>query len=182
MPPTQTDEGLRAALAARARVPGLPVLVLSQHVETLYARELLADRSGGVGYLLKESVFDADQFLDAVDRVAAGGTALDPAVVARLLGPSPGAGPLDRLTDRERSVVALMAEGLSNQAIADRLFLSEGAVSKYTTSAFEKLGIGDDADTNRRVLAVLAYLNDPTAPRAARVPGAGSRPGYGWRG
>jgi DNA-binding NarL/FixJ family response regulator len=157
MPPTQTDEGLRAALTARARVPGLPVLVLSQHVETLYARELLADRSGGVGYLLKESVFDADQFLDAVERVAAGGTALDPAVVSRLLAPS--AGPLDRLTERERSVLALMAEGLSNQAIAGRLFLSEGAVSKYTTGAFEKLGIVDDSDTNRRVLAVLAYLD-----------------------
>jgi DNA-binding NarL/FixJ family response regulator len=159
MPPTQTDEGLRAALAARAQVPGLPVLVLSQHVETLYARELLADRSGGVGYLLKESVFDADQFLDAVDRVAAGGTALDPAVVATLLGPAPAAGPLDRLTDRERSIVALMAEGLSNSAIAERLYLSEGAVSKYTTSAFEKLGIANDADSNRRVLAVLAYLD-----------------------
>jgi len=158
MPPTQTDEGLRAALAARARVPGLPVLVLSQHVETLYARELLADRSGGVGYLLKESVFDADQFLDAVERVAGGGTALDPAVVARLLGPAPAAGPLDRLSGRERSVVALMAEGRSNSAIAERLYLSEGAVSKYTTSAFEKLGIANDADTNRRVLAVLAYL------------------------
>jgi DNA-binding NarL/FixJ family response regulator len=157
MPPTQTDEGLRAALAARARIPGLPVLVLSQHVETLYARELLADRSGGVGYLLKESVFDADQFLDAIERVAAGGTALDPAVVARLLGPT-RAGPLDRLTDRERAVVGLMAEGLSNAAIAQRLHLSEGAVSKYTTSAFGTLGIADDADTNRRVLAVLAYL------------------------
>jgi DNA-binding NarL/FixJ family response regulator len=157
MPPTQTDEGLRAALAARARVPGLPVLVLSQHVETLYARELLADRAGGVGYLLKDSVFDADQFLDAVERVAGGGTALDPAVVARLIGPAP-TGPLDRLTDRERSIVALMAEGLSNQAIAARLHLSEGAVSKYTTSAFDKLGVVDDADTNRRVLAVLAYL------------------------
>jgi DNA-binding NarL/FixJ family response regulator len=161
MPPTNTDEGLRAALAARAQIPGLPVLILSQHVETLYARELLADRSGAVGYLLKESVFDADQFLGAIDRVAAGGTALDPAVVARLIGPAPSAGPLDELTERERSVVALMAEGLSNHAIAGRLFLSDSAVSKYTTSAFDKLGISDDTDTNRRVLAVLTYLNQP---------------------
>jgi DNA-binding NarL/FixJ family response regulator len=163
MPPTHTDEGLRAALAARAQIPGLPVLILSQHVETLYARELLADRSGGVGYLLKESVFNADQFLDAIDRVAAGGTALDPAVVMRLLGPAPSTGPLDRLTERERSVIALMAEGLSNHAIAGRLHLSESAVSKYTTTAFDKLGISDDNDTNRRVLAVLAYLNQDPA-------------------
>lgn len=159
MPPTNTDEGLRAALTARAQIPGLPVLILSQHVETLYARELLADRSGGIGYLLKESVFNADQFLDAIDRVAGGGTALDPAVVERLLGPAPSAGPLDGLSERERSVIALMAEGLSNQAIAGRLFLSDGTVSKYTTTAFDKLGISDDNDTNRRVRAVLAYLN-----------------------
>jgi DNA-binding NarL/FixJ family response regulator len=164
MPPTNTDEGLRAALAARAQIRALPVLILSQHVETLYARELLADRSGGVGYLLKESVFDADQFLDAIDRVAGGGTALDPAVVARMLTPAPSAGPLDTLTDRERSIIALMAEGLSNHAIAIRLYLSDGAVSKYTTTAFDKLGINDDNDTNRRVLAVLAHLNqNPTA-------------------
>lgn len=159
MPPTNTDEGLRAALGARARIPGLPILILSQHVETLYARELLADRAGGVGYLLKESVFDADQFLDAIERVAGGGTALDPAVVTRLLGPAPSAGPLDSLTERERSVIALMAEGLSNHAIAARLFLSEGAVSKYTTTAFDKLDLSNDNDSHRRVLAVLAYLN-----------------------
>jgi DNA-binding NarL/FixJ family response regulator len=164
MPPTNTDEGLRAALTARAKIPGLPVLILSQHVETLYARELLADRTGGVGYLLKESVFNADQFLDAIERVAAGGTALDPAVVMRLLGPAPSTGPLDSLTERERSVIALMAEGLSNHAIAARLYLSESAVSKYTTTAFDKLGISDDLDTNRRVLAVLAYLNDGGSP------------------
>jgi DNA-binding NarL/FixJ family response regulator len=159
MPPTQSDEGLRAALAARAEAPGLPVLILSQHVEQLYARELLADGSGGVGYLLKESVFDGDQFIDALERVAGGGTAMDPAVIARLLsGTSPARG-LGRLTEREHAVLALMAEGLSNQAIGRRLFLSESAISKYTTSMFGKLGIVDDDDTNRRVRAVLAYLN-----------------------
>ncbi|GEB48280.1 MULTISPECIES: response regulator transcription factor [Streptomyces] len=159
MPPDQSDEGLRAALAARAEMPGTPVLILSQHVEQLYARELLADGSGGVGYLLKESVFDAEQFLAALERVAEGGTAMDPAVIAKLLaGSAPNRG-LERLTDREHSVLALMAEGLSNQAISRRLFLSESAVSKYTTSLFGKLGITDDEDTNRRVRAVLAYFN-----------------------
>lgn len=158
MPPTQSDEGLRAALTARRETPGLPVLILSQHVERLYARELLADGTGGIGYLLKESVFDADQFIDALERVAAGGTAMDPAVIAKLLSTNPPSA-LDRLTPRESSVLALMAEGLSNQAIAHRLFLSEGAVSKYTTSMFGKLGILDDTTTNRRVRAVLTYLN-----------------------
>ena len=161
MPPTNTDEGLRAVLAARRRVPGLPVLIVSQYVEQLYARELLADRAGAVGYLLKESIFDADQFLDALHRVAAGGTAMDPAVIAKLLTGAPATGRLAALTDRERSVLALMAEGLSNAAIARRLFLSPGAISKYTTSTFDKLGIGEDTDSNRRVLAVLTYLNSP---------------------
>ncbi|MET8688916.1 response regulator transcription factor [Streptomyces sp. NPDC004732] len=162
MPPTQSDEGLRAALAARREMPRLPVLVLSQHVEQLYARELLADGSGAVGYLLKESVFDADQFIGALERVAGGGTAMDPAVIAKLLSAgSPGRG-LERLTERERSVLGLMAEGLSNQAIGRRLFLSESAISKYTTSMFGRLGISDDDDSNRRVLAVLAYLNAPS--------------------
>ncbi|SHG86277.1 response regulator transcription factor [Streptoalloteichus hindustanus] len=161
MPPTQSDEGLRAALAARAELPGLPVLILSQHVEQLYARELLADGSGGVGYLLKESVFDADQFVDALERVAAGGTAIDPAVISKLLSSGSSHRRLDQLTEREHSVLSLMAEGLSNQAIAQRLFLSESAVSKYTTSLFGKLGITDDDNSNRRVLAVLTYLNKP---------------------
>jgi len=158
MPPTQTDEGLRAALAARREVPGLPVLVLSQHVEQLYARELLADGAGGVGYLLKESVFEGDQFVEALERVAGGGTAMDPAVIAKLLSGG-GADRMARLTERERSVLALMAEGLSNQAIARRLYLSESAISKYTTSLFGKLDLADDENGNRRVLAVLAYLN-----------------------
>ncbi|TXC96061.1 response regulator transcription factor [Streptomyces sp. ISID311] len=161
MPPNQSDEGLRAALAARSEMPGLPVLILSQHVEQLYARELLADGSGGVGYLLKESVFDADQFIDALERVAGGGTAMDPAVIAKLLSTGSPNQRLDRLTEREHSVLALMAEGLSNQAIGRRLFLSEGTVSKYTTSMFGKLGLTDDDNSNRRVRAVLTYLNKP---------------------
>ncbi|MEV4256934.1 response regulator transcription factor [Spirillospora sp. NPDC049652] len=160
MPPAQSDEGLRAALAARREVPGLPVLVLSQHVDQLYARELLADGAGGIGYFLKESVFDADQFIEALERVAAGGTAMDPAVIAKLLSSGPSHRRLDALTEREHAVLALMAEGLSNQAIGRRLFLSESAIGKYTTSMFGKLGITDDDHGNRRVLAVLAYLNE----------------------
>jgi DNA-binding NarL/FixJ family response regulator len=160
MPPTQSDEGLRAALAARGEVPGLPILILSQHVEQLYARELLADGAGAIGYLLKDSVFDADQFVDALERVAAGGTAMDPAVIAKLLSSGPSNRRLERLTERELDVLGLMAEGLSNQAIGRRLFLSESAISKHTTSLFGKLGITDDDNNNRRVLAVLAYLND----------------------
>jgi len=158
LPPSFSDEGLRAALAARQQVPGLPVLILSQHVEQLYARELLADGQGGIGYQLKDRVLDADQFMDALTRVAGGGTALDPGVVAKLLGRPATADPLSVLTERERSVLALMAEGLSNAAIAGQLFLSEGAISKYTTTIFAKLGIIADDDSNRRVRAVLAYL------------------------
>ncbi|MBL1291961.1 LuxR C-terminal-related transcriptional regulator [Streptomyces sp. NPDC057067] len=161
MPPTRSDEGLRAALAARCELPGLPVLILSQYVEQLYARELLADGAGGIGYVLKESVFDADQFLDALERVAGGGTAMDPAVIAKLLSSGSSNRRLERLTERERSVLGLMAEGLSNQAIGRRLFLSESSISKYTTSMFGKLGITDDDTNHRRVLAVLAYLNNP---------------------
>ncbi|GAB3158591.1 response regulator [Micromonospora sonneratiae] len=163
LPPTQTDEGLQAALAARRAVPGLPVLVLSQHVEQLYARELLADGSGGIGYLLKDRVFNADQFLDAVRRVAAGGTAMDPDVVAKLLVRTARDEPIGRLTPREREVLELMAEGRSNNAIAQRLFLSESAVSKHTASIFGKLDLAPSDDDNRRVLAVLAYLNSATS-------------------
>ncbi|SCF12802.1 two component transcriptional regulator, LuxR family [Micromonospora coriariae] len=161
MPPTQSDEGLRAALAARREVPGLPIFILSQHVEQLYARELLAAGAGGIGYFLKESVFDADQFIDALQRVADGGTAMDPAVITKLLSSGSSNRRLEKLTDREHSVLSLMAEGLSNQAIGQRLFLSESAISKYTTSMFDKLGITDDDDTNRRVRAVLTFLNKP---------------------
>ena len=162
LPPTLSDEGLQAALAARRQLPGLPVLILSQHVEQLYARELLADGHGGIGYQLKDRVMDAAQFMDALTRVAEGGTALDPAVIARLLGRPIHADPLSTLTERERQVLAVMAEGLSNAAIAARLYLSEGAISKYTTAIFAKLGLADDDSTNRRVRAVLAYLNADT--------------------
>ncbi|WP_157248658.1 response regulator transcription factor [Nonomuraea typhae] len=161
MPPAQSDEGLRAALAARRELPGLPILILSQHVEQLYARELLSDGAGGIGYFLKDSVFDADQFIDALERVATGGTAMDPAVIAKLLASGSSHRRLDHLTEREHAVLALMAEGLSNQAIGRRLFLSESAISKYTTSMFGKLDLADDNHTNRRVLAVLTYLNNP---------------------
>jgi DNA-binding NarL/FixJ family response regulator len=159
LPPTFTDEGLRAAIEARAQVKGLPVLVLSQYVEQLYARELLADRSGGVGYLLKDRVFNVAQFIDAVRQVAAGGTALDPEVVAALLTRRSGDKPLASLTPREREVLEAMAEGRSNAAIAARMFVTEKAVSKHTNSIFSKLDLPPSEDDNRRVLAVLAYLN-----------------------
>jgi DNA-binding NarL/FixJ family response regulator len=159
LPPTFTDDGLRAALAARAQVPGLPVLVLSQYVEPLYASELLADQAGGVGYLLKDRVFNDDQFVDAVRSVAGGGTTMDSEVVARLLGRHAREEPIARLSARERQVLELMAEGRSNSAIAQRLFVSEKAVSKHSTSIFAKLDLAPSDDDNRRVLAVLAYLN-----------------------
>nr|MDT0657826.1 response regulator transcription factor [Micromonospora sp. DSM 115978] len=159
LPPTQTDEGLQAALAARREVPGLPVLVLSQHVEQLYARELLADGTGGIGYLLKDRVFNGEQFIDAVRRVAGGGTAMDPEVIAKLLARPGRDEPLGRLTPREREVLELMAEGRSNSAIGQRLYLSESAVGKHTASIFGKLGLAPSDDDNRRVLAVLAYLD-----------------------
>jgi DNA-binding NarL/FixJ family response regulator len=159
LPPTFTDDGLRAALAARAQVPGLPVLVLSQYVEQLYARELLADQGGGVGYLLKDRVFNDDQFVDAIRAVAGGGTVMDTEVVAKLLGRHAREEPIARLSAREREVLGLMAEGRSNIAIAQRLFVSEKAVSKHTASIFAKLGLAPSDDDNRRVLAVLAYLN-----------------------
>ncbi|WP_460064810.1 LuxR C-terminal-related transcriptional regulator [Streptomyces sp. YKOK-I1] len=161
LPPTHTDEGLQCALAARRRSPGLPVLVLSQHVEQLYARELLADGSGGVGYLLKDRVFDAEQFVDAVRRVAAGGTAMDPQVIQQLLArrSGDGRGPVERLTPREREVLELMAQGRSNAAIAGKLVVTERAVAKHTANIFVKLGLEVSDDDNRRVLAVLAYLD-----------------------
>ncbi|MEV0405967.1 response regulator transcription factor [Actinoallomurus sp. NPDC050550] len=160
LPPSFTDEGLQAALYARQKVPGLPVLVLSQHVEQLYARELLADGSGGVGYLLKDRVFDADQFVDAVRRVAAGGTAMDPQVISQLLARNSRNQPLGGLTPREREVLELMAEGRSNAAIAQRLVVTERAVAKHTSNIFAKLDLVPSDDDNRRVLAVLAFLGD----------------------
>ncbi len=159
LPPTFTDEGLQAAIAARAEVPGLPILVLSQHVEQLYARELLAAGVGGIGYLLKDRVSHVGQFIDAVRRVADGGTVMDPEVIALLLARRPDTGPLDALTAREREVLGLMAEGRSNAAIAGRLFVSEKAVSKHINSIFSKLGLPPSGDDNRRVMAVLTYLD-----------------------
>lgn len=158
LPPTFATEGLAAAVAARAARPGLPVLVLSAHVEPLYARDLLAGGEGAVGYLLKDRVADVDEFVAAVRRVAAGGTVLDPEVVAGLLSGSSAVRPLDRLTDREREVLGLMAEGRSNAAIAARLFVGEKAVGKHINAIFTKLDLPQAPDDNRRVLAVLAYL------------------------
>jgi DNA-binding NarL/FixJ family response regulator len=159
LPPSNTDDGLRAALAARSQVPGLPVLVLSQYVEQLYARELLADQAGGVGYLLKDRVFNDESFTAAIRTVAAGGTVLDPEVVRKLMVRHSRAEPLTRLTPREREVLVLMAEGRSNAAIAQRLFITDKAVSKHAAGIFGKLGLAPSDDDNRRVLAVLTYLN-----------------------
>jgi DNA-binding NarL/FixJ family response regulator len=158
LPPTHTDDGLRAALRARQQIPGLPVLVLSQYVEQLYARELLADQAGGVGYLLKDRVFNDEAFTAAIRTVAAGGTVLDPEVVAKLMTRRSRDAPVARLTPREREVLALMAEGRSNAAIAQRLFVTEKAVSKHAAGIFAKLDLAVSDDDNRRVLAVLAYL------------------------
>lgn len=159
LPPTFTTEGLRAALRARRDMPGLPILVLSQHVEQMYARELLADGTGGIGYLLKDSVLDDDQFVEAVRRVANGGTAMDAAVVAQLMVSHSMDAGIETLTQRERRVLELMAEGCSNAAIAGRLTVSEGAVAKHISGIFTKLTLPQDSDVNRRVMAVLTYLN-----------------------
>jgi DNA-binding NarL/FixJ family response regulator len=157
LPPDQTDEGLRAALEVRARRPRFPVLVLSQYVERLYARELLASGEGGVGYLLKDRVSDVEEFVGAVRQVVAGGTVLDPEVVAQLMSRR-GGEPVERLTPREQEVLALMAEGRSNAAIAGRLFVTEKAVAKHINSIFTRLDLPLGADDHRRVLAVLAWL------------------------
>jgi DNA-binding NarL/FixJ family response regulator len=159
MPPTQTDEGLRAAKEIRESHPDIGVLVLSQYVETAYAMELLQDSAEGVGYLLKDRVADVDQFTGAVRRVGEGGSALDPAIVSLLVGRRRGSGPLDQLTPREREVLELMAEGLSNNAVAGRMFVTERAVEKHVTSIFGKLRLPASPEAHRRVLAVLAFLN-----------------------
>ena len=157
MPPTHTDEGLRAAIAVRAERPAFPVMVLSQYVEHLYARELLASGEGAVGYLLKDRVADVEEFVEGVRRVAAGGTVLDPEVVASIMARRREE-PVDRLSPREREVIALMAEGRSNAAIAAQLVVTEKAVAKHINSIFTKLDLPLDTDAHRRVRAVLAWL------------------------
>jgi DNA-binding NarL/FixJ family response regulator/class 3 adenylate cyclase len=160
MPPTHTDEGLRAAKEIRERHPDTGVLVLSQYVEADYAMDLLAESAEGVGYLLKDRIADLGEFASAVRRVAEGGSALDPAIVSRLVGRRRGADPLDELTPREREVLELMAEGRSNKAIAERLVVTERAVEKHVTSIFGKLRLPASSEDHRRVLAVLAYLHE----------------------
>jgi DNA-binding NarL/FixJ family response regulator len=160
LPPSFQDEGLRAALEARRRMPGVAVLVVSQYVEHTYAQELLADGRGGVGYLLKDRVMHVADFLEAVRRVAAGGTALDPDVVAQLFSRRREDGPLERLTPREREVLSLMAEGRSNAGIAESLVLTVGAVEKHVQSILSKLDLAPSTGDHRRVLAVLAYLQE----------------------
>ncbi|ADB52325.1 response regulator [Conexibacter woesei] len=158
LPPSFRDEGVRAALEARKRVPGTAILIVSQYVEETYATELLADGQGGVGYLLKDRIADVREFVDAVERVAAGGTAMDPEVVAQLVTRRGDDGPLDDLTPREREVLKLMAEGRSNGAIAASLVVTEGAVEKHISNIFGKLSLPVSDTDHRRVLAVLAYL------------------------
>ncbi len=163
MPPTQTDEGLRAAQVIRAEFPETGVLVLSQYVEEQYVMELLGENGDGVGYLLKDRIADVDRFVEAVKRVAEGGSALDPEVVSHMLGRRRREDPLAELTPREREVLGLMAEGLSNHAIAERLVVTERAVEKHVTNIFGKLGFPSEPDNHRRVLAVLVYVR--SAPK-----------------
>jgi DNA-binding NarL/FixJ family response regulator len=158
MPPTNTDDGLRAALEIRSELPGTGVLVLSQYVEEGYALDLVGDSAGGVGYLLKDRVADVERFVDSVKRVADGGSALDPEVVSQLVGRARRDDPLDELTPREREVLELMAEGRSNNAIAEHMTVTERAVEKHVTSIFGKLGLAPATEDHRRVLAVLAFL------------------------
>ncbi len=160
MPPERSDDGLRAAIELRRQSPDTGVLVLSQYCEERYATDLIGDRAEGVGYLLKERIGDVDAFIDAVGRVASGGSALDPEVVARMLGRRAGQSALAELTRREREVLAAMAEGKSNVGIAEDLFVTEAAVEKHTTGIFQKLGLGPTTTEHRRVLAVLTYMRD----------------------
>ncbi|WP_445263270.1 response regulator transcription factor [Pseudokineococcus sp. 5B2Z-1] len=186
LPPTWTDEGVRAAVALRAERPGLPVLVLSQYVEERYAGELFAGQGGALGYLLKDRVVDVAEFLDALARIRGGATVLDPEVVAQLLARRARDERLAALTDRERTVLALIAEGRSNQAIAALLVLSEASVEKNITAIFTKLGLERDEHGNRRVLAALVHLShhastdralpDRALPDQALTPQAGRRP------
>lgn len=158
LPPTFNDEGVRAAIAAREKYPGMPVLILSQYVEQTYASELLADGAGGVGYLLKDRVANVAEFVDAVRRVAAGGMALDPEAVSQLMTPRSTDDSIADLTEREREVLELMAEGRSNKAIAAEMFVTEGAVEKHISKIFDKLDLAPSSEDHRRVLAVINYM------------------------
>ena len=160
MPPRREDDGLRAAIALRERLPDMGVVVLSQYYEESYAHDLIGDRPEGVGYLLKERVADVPAFVEAIRRVAAGGSALDPEIVGRILGRRRSEGPLDQLTPRERDVLAAMAEGLTNKGIAESLVVTEAAVEKHVTRIFNKLGLGHSSLEHRRVHAVLTYLRN----------------------
>jgi DNA-binding NarL/FixJ family response regulator len=168
MPPDRSDDGLRAAVELRRQRPDTGVLVLSQYYEEHYALDLIGDRAEGVGYLLKERVGDVEVFIDAVSRVAAGGSARDPEIVARMLGRREPRGPLAELTPREREVLAAMAEGMSNQGIAKAQFVTEAAVEKHVTSIFSKLGLAQTSTEHRRVLAVLTYLRSSETASAIR--------------
>lgn len=158
MPPSHTDEGMRAAVEVRRSWSAAPILVLSQYVEISYADELLATGSGSIGYLLKDRVSDIEEFLDSVERVAAGGTVLDPQVVAQVMAARRHSSPVEQLTPREREVISLMAQGKSNLSIADSMVVTEGAVTKHIQRIFGKLGLHQDDSANRRVLAVLEFL------------------------
>jgi DNA-binding NarL/FixJ family response regulator len=168
MPPSFTDEGLRAAHAIRSRHPRIGIVILSQHVEVGTAAQILAERPEGLGYLLKDRVTDIDDFVGSLRRVAAGGSALDPEIVSRLLASTHDDGPVGSLSAREREVLALVAEGRSNKGIGDRLAISERAVQKHVTATFVKLALPAGEDDNRRILAVLAYLRAPAVRVAAR--------------
>lgn len=169
LPPTYTDEGIRAALEVRRNYPQLPLLVLSQYVEEHYASELISMQSGSLGYLLKDRVADVTEFIASLEQIASGGTVLDQEVVAQLLTRRNHDDRMQRLTDRERSVLTALAEGKSNQAIAALLFLSEASVEKYITSIFQKLGLEADGTGNRRVLAALAHIETLGTPRTDRT-------------
>ncbi|GAA2110767.1 response regulator transcription factor [Actinomadura alba] len=172
MPPSFTDEGLRAALAVREQVPGTPILVLSQYVEERYATDLIGGGAEGVGYLLKERVAEVHEFIDAVRRIAAGGTVIDPEVIGQLLGRRRSGDRMDALTPREREVLGLMAQGRSNGAIARDLVVTEGAVEKHISNIFLKLDLPPAEQNHRRVMAVLAYLGRAEGPVAGGGPGA----------
>jgi DNA-binding NarL/FixJ family response regulator len=177
LPPTWTDEGIRAALRLREQHPELAVLVLSQYVEERYAADLIAGKGGAMGYLLKDRVTDVADFLESIERIGAGGTVLDPEVVAQLLNRRSRDERMQRLTDREATVLALIAEGRSNQAIARTLFITEGSVEKHVTAVFQKLDLEPDESGNRRVLAAIAHLEQLGGPASSQGPSTPTQTG-----